>query len=308
MSICARTDERNWKVYKKGCDASKEEKAKALKEEFIKPGVILDLGSGTLVIAKILSELYSDRNPSEKIRLVGVDISPEMMQTAKTRKKECEGISIDLIRNDITKLCIADESIDTVLCFSFLHEIYSDCGLTASTDALRGIYRMLKHGGRLIIRDGPRPYEKRRAYLKFNKKETEELFYKFAQDFDPHNFVEAYIPKRKPKYNIHFKKLDNGMISLNEAECFEFLTKYIYKENWPVEVKERFGVFTPEQWKTILEFFGFKVYPIETHLIPYLENRWKTDGIELYKRVNNGYVQTNYPDSTMILVAEKVRI
>ncbi len=307
MSFLAKIDGRDWGVYKRGCDASKYEKAKALKKEFIKPGIIVDLGSGTLIVEQMLSELYSDDEEFlKKIQVLGIDVSRQMMETAKTRKKEIKNIPIGLIRSDTTKSCLIDGFADTVLCFSFLHEIYSHSGLEALTDVLRDIYRMLKPGGRLIIRDGPRPYEKRKAYLRITKKETEELFYQFARDFDPHNFVEGYIPKSKPKYNIRFKKLKNGMIALNEAECFEFLTKYIYKENWESEVKERFGIFTPGQWETILESFGFKVYRPYIHLIPYLENRWKQDGIELYKRVNGEYVPTPYPYSTMILVAKKV--
>jgi len=306
MSILERTDDRDWNVYARGCDASKYEKAKALRREFVKPGIIVDLGSGTGIVEVILSEL-SSKEESERSFVVGVDISPEMLERAKDRKKEYEKIPVDLVRNDLTKSCIANESVDTVLCFSFLHEIYSDSGLETMMDVLRDVYRMLKPEGRLIIRDGPRSKNWRKSYYsKFNKKATEELFYKFARDFDPHNFVEDYIPEEKPEYSIDFEKLDDGMIRLSGPDCFEFLTKYIYKENWDVEVKEKFGVFTPEQWKIVLESLGFKVNNSETYLIPYLNNRYTHDGIELYKKFSGEYVPTEYPDSTMILVAEKV--
>jgi len=53
-------------------------------------------------------------------------------------------------------------------------------------------------------------------------------------------------------------------------------------------------------------------------LIPYLKNRYVQDGIRLYKNKNknknadamacDGYASCEYPDSTMILVAEKGRV
>jgi SAM-dependent methyltransferase len=306
MSFLGRIDGRNWKVYQRGCDASKYEKAKALQKQFINLGFIVDFGSGTLIVEQMLSELYfDDKEFLQQIHVIGLDLSSEMMKIANSRKKECKGISLDLIRSDITKPpYIADESVDNVILFSTLHEIYSDSRMETSLDVLRYTYRILKPDGRLIIRDGPKPNDET-VYLKLHKKKIEKLFYRFAEDFEPSSEKDII---KQGKYKFPFSKLDDGMIEVKLPDCFEFLVKYFYKENWPIEVKERWGVLTPRQWKKTLKDLHFNLIYKNIHLIPYFQDLWKKDGIELYNRVNGKYVRDDYPDSHIILVAEKARI
>jgi len=309
MPILERTCGRNWEVYARGCDASRFEKLKALRAEFIKSGIIIDLGSGTGIVEVLLSDLFSAGGiPDGNYFVVGVDISREMLETSKSRKSDYKNLETDFVRCDTTKSCIAGSCADTVLCFSFLHERYSDSGLGEMVNDLHDAYRMLKPGGRLIIRDGVKP-DNGNVYVEFGNGDTEKVFYRFARDFKP---------CKEPDYKLRFEKLNGGKIKLSVADCFEFLTKYIYRENWDIEVKERFGVLTAGQWKELLKNMGFGILHQETHLIHYLKNRYVQDGIRLYKSKNknknadamacDGYASCEYPDSTMILVAEKGRV
>jgi len=304
MSFCKRIDSRNWEVYQSGCDRSRYEKAKFLQKESIKPGIIVDMGSGTLITEQMLSELYSDdKEFLENIHVICLDWSPQMMKIANARKKECKEISMDLILGDIKKPCIIDESVDTVLLFSTEHETYSTFGMGKFLDVLFHAYRVLKPGGRLIIRDGVKPRDET-IYVRFNKKTIEERFYQFVKDYEPTS--EEHIIKHS-KYKFDFKKLDDGMIEVSLPNCFEFLVKYFYKENWTTEVKERWGVLTYEQWIKILEDMDFKIVYKNIHLLPYFRNLYETDEIELYNRINGNYKRMDYPNSHIILVAEKPR-
>jgi SAM-dependent methyltransferase len=74
---------------------------------------------------------------------VGVDLSPSMLQLART-ERDAEGLdSAILVRGDATRLPLADESVDRVLCFNGLHVIHD------KEAAMREFGRVLKPGGDL---------------------------------------------------------------------------------------------------------------------------------------------------------------
>jgi SAM-dependent methyltransferase len=304
MSFCERINSRNWGIYQSGCDRSKYEKAKFLQKEFIKPGIIVDMGSGTLIAEQMLSELYSgDKEFLGKIQVVGLDLSKEMINTANVRKKQCSGMSIDLIKSDITTSCITDESVDTVILFSTLHEIYSDYGLEKFLEVLRHAYGVLKPGGKLIIRDGVKPKDKT-VYARFGNREVERKFYAFAKNFQPHS--ERHI-RAEGGYKFDFKKYWNGMIELNLPDLFEFLVKYFYKENWSIEIKERWGVLTQKKWMANLSDIGFRDIRTDVHLLPYFRSLYGKDGIEIFYRVGGDYKVMDYPATHIIIAAEKAK-
>ncbi|MGF7473494.1 class I SAM-dependent methyltransferase, partial [Salmonella enterica subsp. enterica serovar Minnesota] len=61
-----------YEVYAKGMEASAADKAKLL--EFVRPGVIADLGCGTGTVLELLRRKFPDS------QFVGVDLSPEMIE------------------------------------------------------------------------------------------------------------------------------------------------------------------------------------------------------------------------------------
>lgn len=76
--------------------------------------------------------------------LVGVDISPGMLQEAK-RRSEGLGGSIELIQADATALPLEDASFDTVL------DSFSLCTFNAPLSALREMRRVVRPGGRVLL-------------------------------------------------------------------------------------------------------------------------------------------------------------
>jgi SAM-dependent methyltransferase len=74
---------------------------------------------------------------------VGVDLSPSMLQRARS-ERDAEGIdNVVLARGDATRLPLGDESVHRILCFNGLHV------LPDKEAAMREFARVLKPGGQL---------------------------------------------------------------------------------------------------------------------------------------------------------------
>jgi ubiquinone/menaquinone biosynthesis C-methylase UbiE len=80
------------------------------------------------------------------IRVVGIDLSPEMLELARLRAR---GLArdLDLTAGDAHDLPYAAESFDTVVC------TYSLCNIPDHGRAVREMARVLRPGGRLILVD-----------------------------------------------------------------------------------------------------------------------------------------------------------
>ncbi len=109
----------------------------------LKPGeVVLDLGSGAgfdaFLAAKRVGELGN---------VIGVDMTPEMVQRAKTNADKLNISNVDFRLGEIERLPVEDSSVDVVI---------SNCVINLSPDksmVFGEIHRSLKPGGRIMISD-----------------------------------------------------------------------------------------------------------------------------------------------------------
>ncbi|MDP2906884.1 MAG: methyltransferase domain-containing protein [Nanoarchaeota archaeon] len=275
--------EKGFETYSQGMEKSSVEKVKVL--PFIKEGTILEVGCGCGTVLELLSRY------KPKSSIYGTDISDTMLRRSKERKYTHNNISI--IKADAREQVLKEKSLDTIIFCSVLHEVYSysNYSLKSVEDAIENAYKMLKPGGRLIIRDGVKPEEKV-SYMKFKKEEVEKKFYRFAEEFGP--------------YKIEYKK-EEDLVKLKKHDAMEFLSKYIYDENWDIEVREKFGILTKEEYCGMIEKKGFKIIHLESYLIDFLRETYYEKDVELFEKdENDSLTKTEYPDSTMIIIAEKL--
>ena len=268
---------KGYEVYAAGMEASAADKAKIL--EFVRPGVIADLGCGTGTVLELLRRKFRDS------QFVGVDLSPEMIDRCSRRFPGAE-----IRRHDITLPLFDEASVDTIVLCSIMHEVFSYNGYDYSKvrATLRHSVEALRPRGRLIIRDGLKPAQDDAVYLTFLNQKTYDKFVRFALEFGSSEIV---------------WKLADNRIQVARRDAMEFLTKYIYEKNWRFEVKEHFGVYTLDEWRRELRGAGFKVVHAESYLIDWLRvTHWEKD-VRLETRSGE---RAEWPHSTMLVAGERV--
>lgn len=106
---------------------------------------VLDVGTGTGIVALIAAEAVREGG-----RVVGVDLSDGMLRAARA-KAEDRGLAVEFRKMDAESLELEPESFDVVLSlFALSHFPDVDA-------ALRGIFRVLRPGGRIVVGVGGGP-------------------------------------------------------------------------------------------------------------------------------------------------------
>ncbi len=317
------TETRNYSTYAQGMNqqAVLELKYQDIHQAIV-PGKIVDEGCADGALLVPISKEFPDSD------LIGIEITGEFLERCHERQRaqEYAGSYIHFHQRNITEPIFAPDSIDTTICNSTIHELWSYGQQEITVRAyLREKYRQSRTGGRVIIRDVVGPENKdQEVWLWCNETDgksrgavellsTSARFEQFAQDYLHHAIAAG---RRKPSVAIRFRtEHENGkqyrVLTLKDA--VEFLMKKDYTDNWKSEMQEEFAFWSFSQWKQELIQAGWQVIEDSSRQSRgsrAYRNEWivknRLSGkAELFQKINGKLQPMDYPVTNMVLVVEK---
>jgi SAM-dependent methyltransferase len=319
------TEKRNYNSYARGMNEILRLKYLDIASA-IQAGRIVDEGCAD---GGLLAEVAQDFPDSD---LYGIDLSAEFAHRFEERRRagDFSGTYVHFFLRNLLDPIFDPESIDTTLCNSTLHELWSYADGESTVRAyLREKFRQLRPGGRLIIRDvvGPESGEEE-VLLWCNPADGESLggrmgaersqaaLAKLSTNARFHLFLADFL-KGKPRRSVLVPASpisgdEQGRYRLSAGLAAEFLSKKDYIDNWNSEMNEEFCFWSFSQWKRALRETGFQVVEhaadSQTGSKVYcntwiVENRYQ-NRVALFK-ADVSQTPLDFPPTNMVLVAER---
>jgi hypothetical protein len=311
------TETRSYSTYAAGMNnpAIIEIKYSDIKSAIV-PGKIVDEGCADGALLAPIARDFPDSD------LIGIEITGEFLARCKERQRALEygGTYIHFHQRNITQPIFAANSIDTTICNSTTHELWS-YGKQAETVRayLRAKFLQTRRNGRILIRDVVGPADRlREVYLwcdasdgksagKLEELSTAARFEKFAAEY----LAQTDRPER---IKFRAETIDGKKyFALPLHQAMEFLLKKDYTDNWASELHEEFCFWSFEEWKHELTDAGFSV--IENPNEPtrgsrayasewIVKNRFEGK-VGLFVRDGDGLRKIDWPVTNMVLIGEK---
>jgi hypothetical protein len=278
----------------------------------IVPGVIVDEGCADGALLTRIAKNFPDSD------LIGIEITREFIAQAHERQRRGEfGKSfVFFYQRNLSHPIFPDDTVDTTICNSTTHEIWSYAGEDAALrEYLAYKYAQLRPGGALLIRDviGPEQGEgeiyatwdtadgrtvsaEEAMHLPPAELSTRSRFDRFSREFyNGKGIAYREVEQEGKSYTI-----------LSRKDAAEFLLTKSYTDSWESELHEDFTHWSYSRWKEELERIGFTLD--ESRSKTYT-NEWIAEhyfkGSRLYRMEKGTLVPEPYPPTNVILVAYK---
>ncbi len=301
----------------------------------IVPGKIVDEGCADGALLALIAQDFPDSD------LIGIEITGEFMARCLERQRAGDfgGTFIHFHQRNITQPIFEPGSIDTTLCNSTTHELWSYGQQAETLQAYLALkFAQTARGGHLVIRDVVGPEEgEQEVWLWLNQEDgsNEEIwaefdqpkalqahldklstyarFKRFARDFLAEERAEG---RRGAETAIVYREEQvegKGYVVLKLHAAAEYLSKKDYTDNWYSEMHEEFAFWGFSQWKAALQQAGFQVLenpnePMQGSRVytnPWIvENRYLGKA-ELFQRVGERLHPLPYPVTNIVLVGKK---
>jgi len=293
------TETRDYNTYAVQMDQNVKFKFNDIKP-FIVEGKIVDAGCGTGALVKILAKEFPESD------ILGIEATRKFYEYCKMQ--DYGDSFVFFYRKNITDQNFKENTINTFIYSSILHEIYSYIGEKALKKLLKNTHHQLAPHGRIIIRDVVGPENGGEiVLLKLNDSDGKthgdikdlSTYAKFIR------FSKEFIPRR-----INFKeKIIEGdrFIELRLSDAYEYISKMNYIENWKSEMHEEFGFWSFNKWKKELRNAGFSIVEGSNEFkSDYIIEKMYKGKAEIFRLKNKKLIRVDYPATNMILAGEKV--
>lgn len=328
------TESRDYSTYARAMDSIIQLKFREISPG-ITPGKIVDEGCADGALLVQLAKAFPDSD------FIGIDIAAEFIARAHERQRAGEfgGAFVHFHQRNLLEPIFEPGSIDTTICNSTLHELWSYGDGQATVDAyLAEKFRQTRAGGTLVIRDVVGFAERdRRVLMRVDDADganedvfadhpdtaalaahlaglsTRARFLRFARDFQADLRRQG---RRDEASRVGFEEVEvagKPGFRLRWQDGIEFLTKMTYVDNWRAEMNEAFAFWSFEEWKAALRRAGFAV--VEDPEAPargshaYL-NAWRVEHdfqgkVAFYAEEPEGLLALPLPPTNMLLIGRK---
>ena len=295
-------------------------------------GKIADEGCADGALMVRLAETFPDSD------IIGIDITGEFISRVEERQRagEFKKSFVYVYQRNLLQPVFSNNSVDTVICNSTLHELWSYGEQAKSVrNYLRYKYKQLTPGGRLVIRDVVGPEHKGTVvYMKLNtldgetyssdderilstppeRLSTASRFFRFVHDYLSEL---SETGRRTDNCKVSYTQEEVQGISyikLALKDAAEFLLTKDYTDNWHSEMNEEFTFWDINEWKQELAKVGFAIVNDDSADPKYskayanewiVKNRYQPTATLWVKNESGKLVEFPYPVTNMVLVGEK---
>ncbi len=244
---------------------------------FLLEGKIVDEGCAD---GALLARMARDLPDSD---LIGIEITGEFIAQCEERLRRGEfgGTHAYFHQRNLFHPIFADGSIDTTICNSTLHELWSYGEGEATVRRYLELKRaQLRIGGRIVVRDVCGPADKDELVRLWCRGDdgadddtgpveglsTRARFRRFARDFFP-------VP-------FEYREVRRGgehWFELRRRDAAEYMAKKDYVANWASEMHEVFTFWDLGEWRQAFEDAGLSVLEgTRAYTNPWIsEHRWR---------------------------------